>query len=353
MGNNSSISNDDSLDNTAPLDKLVRKPTLKFSPKLNLTDMRMTVSNFVPADGVGYVGNLDKSGQKHGIGRFIYENGDEYEGEWANDKKHGKGIYRMVNGDVFEGEFKDGQRCGRGTYKYASGALYSGDFRNNKMHGHGTYVYNSGAKYIGAFAVDKMHGEGALYFLDGTSYRGFWINGIADKTNQSDDNHQDKSLYFSNHNNDENTPSSENVLHRSRSLFTPERKNASLAHVHDDNYNNDLVIEVHKTSQSDRKAVKVRSGNAYNNSNNNRVQVISLSKGDDGSDEEKEIFEKTLSRSPYNYPKQSTSPLKVEDYDDSNSSSQTFSLSDVYSKTKSQKSVEYFELDRSRICDLV
>jgi len=24
------------------------------------------------------------------------DNGDEYEGEWKNDKKHGKGIYRMV-----------------------------------------------------------------------------------------------------------------------------------------------------------------------------------------------------------------------------------------------------------------
>lgn len=128
------------------------------------------------------------------------------------------------------------------------------------MHGHGTYVYNSGAKYIGSFAVDKMHGEGALYFLDGTSYRGFWINGIADKTTQSDDDHQDKSLYFSNHNNNENTPSSDNVvLHRSRSLFTPERKNASRAHVHEDNYDDDVdvVIEVHRTSQSDRKAAKV------------------------------------------------------------------------------------------------
>ena len=82
--------------------------------------------------------------------------------------------------------------------------------------------------------------------------------------------------------------------------------------------------------------------------------MISLSKGDDGSDEEKEIFEKTLARSPYNYPKQSTSPLKLEDYDDTNSSSmQTFSMSDVYSKSKSQNSHEYYELDRSRICDLV
>ena len=169
---------------------------------------------------------------------------------------------------MFEGEFKDGQRCGRGTYKYATGALYSGEFRNNKMHGHGTYVYNSGAKYIGSFAVDKMHGEGALYFLDGTSYRGFWINGIADKTSQSDDEvvggfQQDKSLYFSSHNHENNTVSPENVLHRSRSLFSPAKNNGSRSHEHEHNNDNDddddnvVAIEVHRSSQSDRKAAKV------------------------------------------------------------------------------------------------
>ena len=75
--------------------------------------------------------------------------------------------------------------------------------------------------------------------------------------------------------------------------------------------------------------------------------------GEDGSDEEKEIFEKTLARSPFKQPQRSAAPLKVEDYDESASSIQTFDMSDVYSKPRSHDSFEYFELDRSRICDLV
>ena len=159
---------------------------------------------------------------------------------------------------MYEGEFQDGQRCGKGMYKYATGATYSGQFRKNKMHGHGTYVYNSGAKYIGSFAVDKMHGEGTLYFLDGTSYRGFWINGIADKTSQCDDNgsQNDRPLYFSNHDNDSNG-SSETVLHRSRSELSPVKKTGSHDHEHEENDDENIVIVRQRSSQSDRKAIKV------------------------------------------------------------------------------------------------
>ena len=93
--------------------------------------------------------------------------------------------------------------------------------------------------------------------------------------------------------------------------------------------------------------------NHHNKNYSNRVRVINGNGGDDGSDEEKEIFEKTLAHSPFKQPKRTTAPLKVEDYDETASNIQTFNMSDVYSKPKSQDSYEYFEMDRSRICDLV
>lgn len=34
-----------------------------------------------------------QNGRKHGLGMFIYSNGDIYIGEWKNDKKSGFGIY--------------------------------------------------------------------------------------------------------------------------------------------------------------------------------------------------------------------------------------------------------------------
>lgn len=32
---------------------------------------------------------------RHGLGTFYYENGDEYSGTWKNHKKDGEGIYRF------------------------------------------------------------------------------------------------------------------------------------------------------------------------------------------------------------------------------------------------------------------
>lgn len=35
-------------------------------------------------------------GKKSGYGRYIFENGDIYDGDWLRDLAHGKGFYRCV-----------------------------------------------------------------------------------------------------------------------------------------------------------------------------------------------------------------------------------------------------------------
>jgi len=46
-------------------------------------------------------------------------NGDEYFGEFVNNRKHGKGVLRRNNGDKYEGEFARGLYHGRGTLSLA------------------------------------------------------------------------------------------------------------------------------------------------------------------------------------------------------------------------------------------
>ena len=42
---------------------------------------------------------------KNGKGKIIYNNGNEYDGEWKNDKKNGEGYMEYINEqDKFKGK---------------------------------------------------------------------------------------------------------------------------------------------------------------------------------------------------------------------------------------------------------
>lgn len=47
------------------------------------------------AQGERYMGHWHM-GKKSGYGRYIFENGDIYDGDWLRDLAHGKGFYRCV-----------------------------------------------------------------------------------------------------------------------------------------------------------------------------------------------------------------------------------------------------------------
>lgn len=42
----------------------------------------------------------------------IYENGEQYEGEFKDDKRNGQGILIFIDGDRYEGEWKNNQFLG-------------------------------------------------------------------------------------------------------------------------------------------------------------------------------------------------------------------------------------------------
>jgi hypothetical protein len=55
--------------------------------------------------------------KREGKGKYIYENGDYYVGDFVNGLYHGNGIEYYKNGNIrYEGEFKDNLYDGKGKY---------------------------------------------------------------------------------------------------------------------------------------------------------------------------------------------------------------------------------------------
>ena len=95
---------------------------------------------------------------KDGFGKYIYENGDYYEGEWKNYLRNGIGTLYNKNGKI----------------------EYIGDWVNDKREGKGTLCYENGKiEYDGDWVNDKREGFGRLYYENGDiEYNGYWVNDI-------------------------------------------------------------------------------------------------------------------------------------------------------------------------------
>jgi hypothetical protein len=75
---------------------------------------------------------------QNGQGTNIWASGEEYVGEFKDDKRNGQGTYTFDPnsqwaGDKYVGEWKDDNRHGQGTYTYADGRIYEGVWENDKF----------------------------------------------------------------------------------------------------------------------------------------------------------------------------------------------------------------------------
>jgi len=53
---------------------------------------------------------------RSGHGRYLYVNGDIYDGEWAHHVRHGSGQYTYAaNNIIYSGTWEYGRRVGTGT----------------------------------------------------------------------------------------------------------------------------------------------------------------------------------------------------------------------------------------------
>ena len=82
---------------------------------------------------------------------YTYADGDQYEGDWKDDRRHGKGTvtYAAVEGgaaEKYEGDWCEGKMHGYGKYFYADGGVYEGEWVEGKMDGRGVYTFPNGNK---------------------------------------------------------------------------------------------------------------------------------------------------------------------------------------------------------------
>lgn len=62
-----------------------------------------------------YIGTFNNNGQRHGLGTYIWNDGDKYEGNWRYGERTGFGIYYWKNGGCWYGIWKGSERDGIGV----------------------------------------------------------------------------------------------------------------------------------------------------------------------------------------------------------------------------------------------
>lgn len=82
-------------------------------------------------------------------GKFYYENGDSYEGDWVDNEMTGVGIYRSKNSGIYIGQFSENNYEGYGKYFWPDGNIYIGEFKMDKINGIGTLFYATGQRSPG------------------------------------------------------------------------------------------------------------------------------------------------------------------------------------------------------------
>lgn len=115
----------------------------------------------------------------NGLGKYLFANGNTYEGNFVNGRGSGKGKVVNTDGSSYVGDFVNGKMEGRGIFLSANGNTYNGVWTNNVRSGQGTQtVKKSGEIYVGQFANDKRNGKGKVTYKNGDIYDGDWVNGL-------------------------------------------------------------------------------------------------------------------------------------------------------------------------------
>ena len=209
-------------DNITTLNPEYNKPLELKEPEIKLKT-KLLIKNFNGNPSI-YIGNVDTSNNRNGIGILYTPEGQKYEGYFINNELNGVGRLtdlnkkctyegRFINSKLngfgkkysenyyYEGEFLQNQKNGKGKeetneYLYIGDFLndlkegkgkaeykiindkYEGDFINNAINGEGTYEWGNGHIYKGSFLYGKMHGEGKYTWPNGSYYVGDYVDGI-------------------------------------------------------------------------------------------------------------------------------------------------------------------------------
>ena len=144
-------------------------------------------------DGEKYEGDM-VDGKKDGIGKLTLADGSYYYGGFKDDMRNGCGEQHNADGSAYYGTFVGDKRqgtesvtftlmdgstfSGKPRMIFANGDEYVGDYFNDKRAGNGKYIWASGAVYEGDFAGGMIHGMGTYTARPGRMpYTGEFVNG--------------------------------------------------------------------------------------------------------------------------------------------------------------------------------
>ncbi|KAI9792278.1 MAG: hypothetical protein M1816_002503 [Peltula sp. TS41687] len=84
-------------------------------------------------------------------------------GQTKNGLFHGLGTFTDLNGNTYDGNFVAGRRDGNGWQHFQNDDDYNGDWKDDRMDGEGTMVYaKTGNTYVGGFLAGRRHGRGRM-----------------------------------------------------------------------------------------------------------------------------------------------------------------------------------------------
>ena len=126
--------------------------------------------------GVKYVGEWHQD-RMSGRGRFLFHNGDAFEGVFANGEAHGPGLLTFSDGHRYEGEFVDGKRKGRGMLSMRSGEVFVGTWLNDQTFVDNSFCIGAEHSYSGLLVAGLKHGHGIVHYKNGDKYEGVFHNG--------------------------------------------------------------------------------------------------------------------------------------------------------------------------------
>ena len=115
------------------------------------------------------------NGKREGKGKYEWNDGCIYEGEFHEDMIHGQGKLIIIGEGTYEGTFSNGKKNGYGKYSFNNDDIYDGNWLDDKMSGKGTYMFANGDTYTGDFSNNQFNGEGT-YTNGNNKYTGIWSN---------------------------------------------------------------------------------------------------------------------------------------------------------------------------------
>ena len=202
-----------------------------------------------------YIGVLSNNLNKDIYGYNIFDNGDEYFGQWNNDKKEGFGIYYFKEKEeekikhIYIGEFKNNVKFGDGLYFKIK------KFEEEKENKENINRPNDFTFAIGKFERDNFK-EGIIYNIEGEKrqiYRGK-MNEKGEKADENAEIYENKNQIF-------NGEIKDNIMRKGRIIVLNEKDIKKeeayyFERMLDKNPNDEIEFDYRKGEEKDDELIK-------------------------------------------------------------------------------------------------